>query len=294
MSETKRRTPAIPERPERPVPAPEYARFPFFQEPPPLANPVILFRTRLLSELDIEPLPEGRSQYFRFPYLDASLFPASPVIPIRSRLLSELSIPPLPEGSRPRFLPFPYLDASLFPASPVLPFRHGQDILADIPAFVAAQFTRFPFFQEEAPPPTNPVISYRHGQDILEAFRAFVAPHFLPFPYFQEPPLAANPVIPIRSRLLSELAIPPLPEASYPQYLPVFQPPPLAANPVLPILVARDILADIPAFVAPHFLPFPYFQEPGLVSPLASRRLADQWMRRLRLLGQRGPERRRI
>jgi hypothetical protein len=52
------------------------------------------------------------------------------------------------------------------------------------------------------------VIPFRIGQTILAATLAFVLPQFFPFPY-QTPVASANPVIPIRTRSLSELQVPP-------------------------------------------------------------------------------------
>ena len=157
---------------------------------------------------------------------------ASPVIPVRSRLLSELSVELLPEGAYPKYQRFPYLDASLFPASPVVPFRYGRDVLAWSEAFGIPAFQRFPYWQE-APLAANPVVPYRFGRGVLEAEQAFVSPQYQRFPYFQEPaPAAASLVIGYRlgqDVLAGVQAFLPL---GYYRVVPFQEAPVAAANPV--------------------------------------------------------------
>lgn len=170
MAETKRRTPAIFDRQlGEHFPGPKVNAFVLFQEPPPPANPVIPFRVRLLSELDVVPLPEG---------------------------------------SHPRYLPFPYLDASLFPASPVIGLRYGRPLLDDPQLLVGPQRFPFPYFQAVLAA-ANPVIAYRMRQLAELGVEPIVAfPQRFPFPYFEQPaPAPANSVIPFLMRRMEELAV---------------------------------------------------------------------------------------
>lgn len=86
-------------------------------------------------------------------------------------------------------------------------------------------------------------------------------PQYIPFPEFQEPPLPANPVPPIRIRLLSEL------EVEFPHVQPKYQRFPYFEQPASPVIAYRygqDVLARPEAFIIPRHLPFPYFEQPGL------------------------------
>lgn len=42
----------------------------------------------------------------------------------------------------------------------------------------------------------------------------------------------------------------------------IFREPPLPASPIIAYRYGQDVLAWLDAFVAPHHLPFPYWQEP--------------------------------
>lgn len=234
MAEIRRRTPAIPDRSGEWLYQSQYIPLSEFQEPPPPANPVIPFRTRLLSELDVEPLPEG---------------------------------------SYPRYLPFPYLDPSLFPASPVLPFRYGKDVLADLPAFVAPRFLPFPYFQEP-PPTANPVVPFRYGQDVLTDTQAFVVPHYLPFPYFQEPPTPASPVPPYRYGKDVLADVPAFVAPRFLPFPYFQEPPPPPASPVIGFRYGQPLLDDPQLLIGPQRLPFPYFQEsPAAANPVIAYRM---------------------
>lgn len=118
-------------------------------------------------------------------------------------------------------------------------------------------YQRFPYFAQLAA--ANPVIPARYGRDILPRDEARVDPKFGPFPYFEQP---ASPVIPPRMGqdvLARDEARP----AVDPQFLPFpYFKQPLAANPVIGVRIGRDISLRDEAFVAAHFLVFPYFQAP--------------------------------
>lgn len=109
MAETKRKTPAIPERylGERWV-VPQFIEFPEFQEPPAPANPVIPFvRGQWLA--DDEPL--------------------------------------LPEGAFSHYWPFPYFEQPPPPANPVIGYVYGYSLREHPVVFMGGRFSSFPYFQ---------------------------------------------------------------------------------------------------------------------------------------------------
>lgn len=178
MAQNKRYTPAIPERPERPIPGPQYLKWISFIEPPAAANLVIAFRYGqgvLAASTDyVAP------QYQRFPYFDQTQQPAFPVIPLQVRLLVELDDEAFPDV-RPQYQRFPYWqEPPPASASPIIGIRYGRDILADPSAFIELGYQRFPYFQA-----VPAIIPIRLGQDMGRGIGQLVMiqPVYYTFPY---------------------------------------------------------------------------------------------------------------
>lgn len=229
MAETKRRTPAIPDRPERPVPGPQFFYVPGPPEAP--ANAVIAFR----YGRDVLAGPEAfvTPRFLPFPYWqEPPATPANPVLGFRyGRDVLEGPSAFVP----PHYLPFPYFEQ---PASSLIPVRYGRDVLWVPEALVSPRYLPFPYAGEA---PASPSVPFRYGRPVSEGEASFVLAHYFGFPYFQEAVAAANPVIAfLRGQWLGDAV--PFPESVVARYFPFpyfEQPPPALANPVIPILARR-------------------------------------------------------
>jgi hypothetical protein len=325
MAETKRRTPAIPNRLDATTPqptrgrvgfssgitptsttipyrigrtvlaatlafvVPQFFHFPYFQAPA-AANPVIPMRVRSLSELQ-HPTPIVPPQYYKLvPHIPT---PASPVIPISVRKLSELDVIPLPILSKySRLVPFKQA-----PASPVIPIRtRPLSELDTIPRPVPSQYSAVIPYKESPP---APVIQIRYGQPQAEAPRALVLSRVFQFPYFQQVVASAQvipvrtasmvfpawhavaysrhhsyasveqpatPVIPIRTRPLSELTVvPPIVQPAYGKLIPFSSA--QSSAPVIPFRIGTIPIDTPPAIVPARFHRFPYFEQPATPIP---------------------------
>lgn len=196
MAETKRRTPAIFDRqPGEYFPGPKVNAFVLFQQPPAPASPVIAYRTRVLSELVVEPRPVPPYFFALVPFTAAAL--ASPVIPHRYGR-DVLSAPAAFVAAR--FQSFPYFQgAAPAPASPVIPCIRGQWI----------------------------------GDAVVPLIGT--GPRHLPFPYSTFPPPPANLVIPFLVRRLEELSVAPALTFSQFIYTPASLPPPEVVAGIVPV-----------------------------------------------------------
>jgi hypothetical protein len=203
---------ALPERGEdRAVPRPHFFQVVPFVPAAVAVHPVIPFRQRRLDERD-QDRPFPKPQFFQVVPVAVT-----PLIPFRTRRLSELVAPD------PRRYPFfeykSLVEVAAAEAKPVIAFRYGRDVLAAPPAFVPSQFGEFPYWQP-APAAANPVIPFRYGRELLEDRRAFVLPRYHAFPYVEQP-----------------------------------------ASQGIAVRIGQGILGEQPEVVAPQFGKFPYFQE---------------------------------
>jgi hypothetical protein len=167
----------------RPVPA-----------PPLLSNPVPSLR--VASSLVSEDTALNPSSFFKFPFVSVSVATANPVISYRYGQGQGVAVEPFVASQIRRVPPAP------LPVSPVIPVRIGQWVGDQVePLFVRPQYFEIP------PAPTaQALIPTRIGQWIGDAFAPLVGIQgYQRFPYTGVQEAPSSPVIPIRTRLLSEL-----------------------------------------------------------------------------------------
>ncbi|MCI0349059.1 MAG: hypothetical protein L0Z53_06500 [Acidobacteriales bacterium] len=146
-------------------------------------------------------------------------------------------------------------------ASSVVGVRYGQGVLHAAEAFVAAQFLRFPFFQQQAP--ARPVVEMCYGRLALATPEALVQAAFQRFPFQQAAP-AANALVPFRFGQPQLLGAETLVSGQY-QRFPFFNAvPPAPANPVIAIRFGQSVLLAREAApeTHPHFTFFPFVAPP--------------------------------
>lgn len=140
-------------------------------------------------------------------------------------------------------------------STPVPSFRTGLYPYSSPDALVQPQFFRFPFYQA-----TPQFPSIRYGQLPLPESVSFPVNGFQRFPYLAASLFPASPVIPPRTRSLSELETVPLPEGSRSEYrrFPYLAATLFPSYPVIGYRYGRPLLADVDAWVPGRFLPFPW------------------------------------
>jgi hypothetical protein len=197
---------------------------------------------RPLTEL-ASPPPIIAPQYGKLIPFQAAAPAATPVIPTRYGQPTPIETPALVPS---QYGKFPYFQAAAPTANPVIQTRYGQPTPVETPAVVPPQYGKFPY-PSAAVAAANPAIAFRIGQGIQPAPAAYNTPQFQGFTV-----QLTYPVIPIRTRSLSELAEPT--RLVPPQYhrLVTFPSAAAPANPVPGYRYGQGLLAEVQAFVQPQ------------------------------------------